>query len=53
MIMDDYQQLLEIVRDAAAAIFSAATTEVEVCELEQAVYEEIDQIAARRTADLS
>lgn len=51
--MDSYQELLQDIADAAAAIFAEAKTETEVCELEQAIYEEIDKTAAVRTAALS
>ena len=36
--MDGYQELLQAIADAAAAIFAEAKTETEVCELEQAIY---------------
>ena len=51
--MDGYQELLQAIADAAAAIFAEAKTETEVCELEQAIYEEINQVAATRIAELS
>ncbi len=44
---------LQAIADAAAAIFAEAKTETEVCELEQAIYEEINQVAATRIAELS
>lgn len=51
--MGSYEALLQAIADGAAAIFAMATTEAEVCDLEQAIYEEIDRIAATKTADLS
>lgn len=51
--MGSYEALLQTIADGAAAIFAMATTEDEVCDLEQAIYEEIDRIAAAKTADLS
>ncbi|MDB8431479.1 hypothetical protein PNE94_24875 [Escherichia coli] len=51
--MDGYQELLHAIANAAAAIFAEAKTETEVCELEQAIYEEINQVAAARIAELS
>jgi hypothetical protein len=51
--LGSYEALLQAIADGAAAIFAMATTEAEVCDLEQAIYEEIDRIAAAKTADLS
>lgn len=51
--MDGYQELLHAIANAAAAIFAEAKTETEVCELEQAIYEEINQVAAARIAEPS
>lgn len=50
--MESYVALLQEIADAAASVFSTATTEAEVCDLEQAIYEEIGRIAAAKTADL-
>ncbi len=51
--MESYEALLQAIAVAAAAIFATAATEAEVCELEQAIYEEIDRIAAVKIAELS
>lgn len=53
MWLESYEALLQAVAVAAAAIFATAATESEVCELEQAIYEEIDRIAAVKIAELS
>lgn len=51
--MGSYQELLQVIERAAAEIFAAATTEEEVCKLEQAIYNEINRVAAARIAELS
>jgi GAF domain-containing protein len=53
MWLESHEALLQAVAVAAAAIFATAATEAEVCELEQAIYEEIDRIAAVKIAELS
>lgn len=50
--MADYQELLQVIERSAADIFAAATTEEEVCKLEQAIYEEINRVAAIKIAEL-
>ncbi len=51
--MGSYQELMQTVASAAAAIFAEAETEAEVCELEQAIYEVVDRLVAARIAELS
>lgn len=51
--MESYRELQQVIEQSAAEIFAAATTEEEVCELEQTIYDEINQVAAARIAELS
>lgn len=46
--MDGYHESLKAIEKAAAEIFATAETEEEVCKLEQAIYDEINRIAAAR-----
>ena len=51
--MGGYRELLQVIEQTAAEIFTAATTEGEVCELERAIYDVIESVAAARVAELS
>lgn len=51
--MGSYRELLQMIERSAAEIFAAATTEEDVCRLEQAIYDEINRVAAARIAELA
>jgi transcriptional regulator with GAF, ATPase, and Fis domain len=51
--MESYRELMQVVERVAAEVFSAATTEEDVCKLEQEIYDEINRVAAAKIADLS
>ena len=50
--MGGYQEKMQAIASAAAAIFDEARTEAEVCELEQSIYKTINEIAAARISEL-
>lgn len=52
-MMESYRELLQAIKRTAAEVFSAATTEEDVCKLEQAIYDEINRVAEAKIAKLS
>ena len=53
MLLESYRELLQAIKRTAAEVFSAATTEEDVCKLEQAIYDEINRVAEAKIAKLS
>lgn len=51
--MVEYEELIRAIRETSAEIFSMASTEEEVCELEQQIYEVVNRIAAEGIAELT
>jgi len=51
--MESYQELMQVIERAAAEVFAGATTEGDVCKLEQAIYNEINRVAEAKIAKLS
>lgn len=49
-MMESYRELLQVIERAAAEVFAAATTEEDVCKLEQAIYDEINRVAEAKIA---
>lgn len=50
--MTEYEELMQRVGRAAAAIFATASTEDEVCELERMIYDAINEAARKRMEQL-